>query len=56
MVVDGDTVRVTTRIVNGRTDLKTSVLAFEGRRDLVDDLTRRIAEALSGSLQRRRAE
>jgi TolB-like protein len=56
VTTDGDTVRVTTRIVNGRTDLKTSVLEFEGRRDLVDDLTRRIAAALSASLQRRQAK
>lgn len=48
---DGDVVRVRTRIVNGSTDLKAAVRDFEGRRDRLDALARRIAEALSASFQ-----
>jgi TolB-like protein len=51
---EGNIVRVRTRFVNGRTDLKTAVQDFEGRRNRLDELTRRIAEALSGSFQARR--
>ncbi|HJR61457.1 MAG TPA: hypothetical protein VJ813_18745 [Vicinamibacterales bacterium] len=53
---DGDIVRVRTRIVDGRTDLKSSVRDFEGRRDRVDDLIRGIAEGLSMSFQNRPME
>jgi TolB-like protein len=53
---DGDLVRVRTRIVDGRTDLKSAVRDFEGRRDRVDDLIRGIAEALSMSFQHRSME
>lgn len=48
---DGNVVRVRTRIVAGTTDLKSNVRDFEGRRDNVDELVRRIAEALNASLQ-----
>jgi TolB-like protein len=48
---DGDMVRVRTRIVAGSTDLKSSVRDFEGRRNDVDELVRRIAEALNASFQ-----
>lgn len=48
---EGDVVRVRTRIVAGRTDLKSNVRDFEGRRDDLDELTGRIAEALSASFQ-----
>lgn len=51
---DGDIVRVRTRSVDGRTDLKSAVRDFEGRRDRLDELIRRIAEALSASFQARR--
>jgi adenylate cyclase len=53
VVSDGDIVRVRTRIVNGRTDLKAAVRDFEGGREQLDDLVRRIAEALSASFQAR---
>jgi TolB-like protein len=48
----GDVVRVRTRIV-GRSNMKTAVRDFEGRRDRVDELVQRIAEALSASFQAR---
>ena len=50
---EGDIVRVNTRIVDGKVDLKAAVTDFEGRRDRLDELTRRIAEALSASFQGR---
>jgi TolB-like protein len=53
VVSEGEIVRVRTRIINGRTDLKTAVRDFEGRREQVDELTRRIAEALSASFRTR---
>jgi TolB-like protein len=56
VVTDGDNVRVRTRIVNGRADLKTAVRDFEGRRDRLDELVRRIAEALSASFKARRMQ
>jgi TolB-like protein len=52
VVSAGEIVRVRTRIVNGRTDLKAAVHDFEGRRAQLDELTRRIAEALSASFRR----
>lgn len=48
---EGNAVRVRTRIVAGSTDLKSNVRDFNGRRDDLDDLVRRIAEALSASFQ-----
>ena len=54
VISDGDVLRVNTRIVNGRTDLKAAVRDFEGRRDRLDELSRRIAEALSASFQAHR--
>ena len=48
---EGDVVRVRTRIVVGSTDLKSNVRDFEGRRGEVEDLARRIAEALNASFQ-----
>jgi TolB-like protein len=54
VVTEGDMVRVSTRVVNGRTDLKAAVSDFAGRRDRLDELNRRIAEALSASFQGRR--
>jgi len=54
VIADGDVLRVNTRIVDSRTDLKSSVRDFEGRRDRLDELSRRIAETLSASFQAHR--
>ncbi len=54
VVSEAEIVRVRTRIVDSRIDLKTGVSDFEGRRDRLDELTRRIAEALSASFKARR--
>jgi adenylate cyclase len=56
VLTEGDIVRVRTRFVNGSTDLKTAVQDFDGRRDGLDELARRIAEALSASFQARRMQ
>jgi TolB-like protein len=53
VLTEGDIVRVRTRIVEGRADLKTAVRDFEGRRDDLDALTRRIAQALSAAFHSR---
>lgn len=50
---EGDVVRVRTRIVIGSTDLKINVRDFEGRRDDLDELARRIAASLNASFQAR---
>src|SRR5687768_12054220 len=47
VVTDGPLVRVRTRIVDGRSDLKSAVRDFEGPRNNPDALARRIAESLS---------
>lgn len=50
---EGDRVRVRTRIVDGLTDRKGDIRDFEGRRDDVDGLARRIAEELSATFHAR---
>jgi TolB-like protein len=50
---EGDRIRVRTRIVDGKADRKGDIRDFEGRRDSVDDLARRIAEELSATFQAR---
>jgi TolB-like protein len=54
VTADGDLLRVTTRIVDSRTDLKMAVRDFEGSRDRLDELSRRIAAALSASFHSHR--